>query len=179
MRVPEVDGNEPGGEIEIAPAAIVVEVRALAAHDYRRLAPALRDPRREHVTLVHADASSTRGFERFIARASSVDTTIRPPATLSAKNTMKIQTPKRFQKFAPSARRSRVVRRPAPLHEPCALRSLARCAVRPQPFQVVERALLGRKDVHDHVAQIDENPGSVGVAFDARDAVAVAPRPLR
>jgi hypothetical protein len=29
---------------------------------------------------------------------SSDDTTIKPPATLSAKNTMKIQTPKRFQK---------------------------------------------------------------------------------
>ncbi len=29
--------------------------------------------------------------------------------------------------------------------------------------------------MHDHVSKIDENPGPVGVAFDTRDAVAVAP----
>lgn len=34
--------------------------------------------------------------------------------------------------------------------------------------------MFGRKDVHDHVAKIDENPGSIGVAFDAPHTVIVA-----
>ncbi len=39
----------------------------------------------------------------------------------------------------------------------------------PEPFEVVERALVGREDVRDDRAEIDEDPAAVGVALGARD----------
>ena len=39
---------------------------------------------------------------------------------------------------------------------------------RPEPLDIVEIALFGREDVNDRVAEVDENPAAVGVAFHAR-----------
>ncbi len=44
----------------------------------------------------------------------------------------------------------------------------------PQPLQIVELALICGEDVHDHVAQIDQNPRALIVPLDARDFVAFA-----
>jgi hypothetical protein len=54
---------------------------------------------------------------------------------------------------------------------PLGIRSVER---RPQSFEIVERSLFGRKDVNDHVPEIDENPRTVGISLDAGYAVALA-----
>jgi hypothetical protein len=46
---------------------------------------------------------------------------------------------------------------------------LSRIGNPPEPFEIVERPLLGSENVGDDGPQIDENPAAVGVAFRARD----------
>ena len=49
MPVAEIDGDESGRKVEIALAVLVVKMRTLAADDHRGFAPALSDPRGQHV----------------------------------------------------------------------------------------------------------------------------------
>src|SRR5580692_7030873 len=116
---------------------------------------------------------------------------ISPPATLSAKKTIKTHTPRRLR----NSRRARaaLVRWVAVAVSRRAARSIggprlcrgarsvsgapvgilgapaAACSIgeRPEPFQVVELSLLRREDVDDHVTEIDKDPRSVGIAFNA------------
>lgn len=48
----------------------------------------------------------------------------------------------------------------------------------PEPFDIVELALVGRKDVNDDVAEIDQNPGTVVVTLDSRGFETVLLRSL-
>ena len=103
MAVAEIHRDEPGREVEIPRAAVVVEIGAFAAHDDGRPPPALRDPRREDVACVKG-----RNVVGRRAHFTIPETTIRPPATLSAKKTMKIHTPSRLRNSR-CARAERVV----------------------------------------------------------------------
>lgn len=97
--------------------------------------------------------------------------TISPPATLSAKNRMKIQIPTRFQR----TRRLRAARVScAGLRAPLAKRLAADLPfgpLGPQALDIVKRAFFGHEHVDDDVAEVDEDPSSVGVSFDPRNCV--------
>jgi hypothetical protein len=96
--VAEIDGDQARGKIEIAAIAIVVQARTFSADDNGRLATALRDPWRQDAARVEGVNILVDDLGEAQRACNSVETMIRPPATLSAKNTMKTQTPKRFQK---------------------------------------------------------------------------------
>ncbi len=123
MRVPEIDRDESRRKIDIALATVVVESRSLRRARSREDCDRSAQPT---ASARNARATRQRRRERswaVLILVTSFAMTIKPPATLSAKKTMKTQTPKRFQKSRRARTTLRLMRDLSSLHDPCAFLS--------------------------------------------------------